>query len=130
MTSYGRPKGTAMATYRDLKARVQLATAEAAAETILENKRADRGQLTKVIAAAKQQHGVKIETISKFTVRSRVTRNNVNPAVRQGTPSPMITIKPCIVDPIAQISGMWSPINVTTGLSWQTGNRSLMFNIN
>ncbi len=123
MTSYGRPQGTAMATYRDLKARVQLATAQAAAETILvrknakmQNKRADRGQLTKVIAAAKQQHGVKIETISKFTVRSRVTRNNVNPAVRQGTPSPMITIEPYIVDPISQLSRMRSPINVTTGL--------------
>jgi hypothetical protein len=112
-----------MATYRDLKARVHLATAEAAAEFVLvrknakmKNKRADRGQLTKVIAAAKQKHGVKTETISKFMVFSRVTRNNVNPAVRQGTPSPVITIKPCIVDLIAQLSKIRSPINVTTGL--------------
>jgi len=32
LTSFGRPKGTTMETYRDLKARVQLATAEAAAK--------------------------------------------------------------------------------------------------
>jgi hypothetical protein len=69
-TSFGRPKGTTMVTYRDLKARVQLATAEAAAESVLvrenarrRNKRAERGTLTKIIAAAKQKHGVDTETI-------------------------------------------------------------------
>lgn len=123
ITSFGRPKGTTMATYRDLEARVQLATAEAAAEFILvrenakkKNKRAARGLLTKIIAATKQKYGVEAETISKYTVRSRVTRKKANPAVRQGTPSPMLTIKPCIVDLIAQLSRMRSPINVTTGL--------------
>ncbi|KAI2506247.1 hypothetical protein MHU86_8182 [Fragilaria crotonensis] len=123
VTLFGRPKGTTMATFRDLKARVQLATAEAAAEYILvrenakmRNQRAERGLLTRIIAAAKQKHGVETETISKYTVRSRVTRKKVNPAVRQGTPSPMLTVEPCIVDLIAQLSRMRSPINVTAGL--------------
>ena len=122
-TLFGRPKGTTMVTYRDLKARVQLATAEAAAEFVLvrenakrRNKRAERGALTKIIAAAKQNHGVDSETISKYTVRSRATRKRVNPSVCQGTPSPMLATEPYIVGLIAQLSRMRSPINVTTGL--------------
>jgi hypothetical protein len=77
LTSFGRPKDTTMETYRDLKARVQLATAEAASKYSVvkeiakkKNRRAERGLLTKMIDAAKQKHDVDWLFNKKIIVKS------------------------------------------------------------
>jgi hypothetical protein len=123
--SFGRPKGTTVASAREVKERVKLATAEAATEykivrdrAKMENKRATRGLLTKIVAAAKHKYRLDASTvISIATVWTRAQRNKLNPAInRGGTPSPMLTIEPYIVELILQLARMRLPINVTTGL--------------
>ena len=81
----------------------------------MRSERAERGKLTSIVAAAKHKYQVDAE-ISIFTVRTRARRNKVDPAVRQGTPSPMVSVEPFIVDLCAQLEDMRVPINVTTGL--------------
>jgi hypothetical protein len=120
----GRPKGSTQAHSRELKERLRLATAWAAAEYDIvrklskeNNRRAERGQLTKIIALGKKKYGLSDDVkISHFTVRTRAKRLRTNPLVPQGTVSPMIAIEPYIVDLIIQLSRMRSPVNVTTGL--------------
>ena len=121
---FGRPKGSTQAHSRELKERLRLATAWAAGEYDKirkvgkeNNGRAERGQLTKVIALGKIKYGLPDDVkISHFTVQTRAKRLQTNPLVPQGTVSPMIAIEPYIVDLIIQLSRMRSPVNVTTGL--------------
>ena len=61
--AYGRPKGTTMVHSRDLKERLRLATAEAAEEyrivretAKMRNRRAERGMLSSIVAAAKYKY--------------------------------------------------------------------------
>jgi hypothetical protein len=106
-----------------LKERVRLATTEDAEkyrivrETAkMRGKRAEQGKLTSIVAAAKRNYQVDAE-ISIFTVRTRAKQNKVDPAVRQGTPSPILSVEPFIVDLCVQLGDMRVPMtNVTTGL--------------
>ena len=81
----------------------------------MRSERAERGKLTSIVAAAKHKYQVDAE-ISIFTMRTRAKRYKVDPAVRQGTPSPMLSVGPFIVDLCAQLADLRVPINVTTGL--------------
>ena len=109
---------------RDLKERIRLATAEAAksystvrATARANNKpRAPKGELAKIVQTSKQKYDIEDVHISMETVRTRARRHNFDPAVSQGTPSPMLKIEPYIVETIAQLARMRSPINVKTGL--------------
>jgi hypothetical protein len=122
--AFGRRKGSTQAHSREMKERLRLAIAWAAGEYDIvrrngkkNNKRAPRGQLTKIIALGKKKCELPDDTkISHSTVRTRAKRVRTNPLVPQGTVSPMIAIEPYIVDLIIQLSRMRSPVNVTAGL--------------
>jgi hypothetical protein len=121
---YGRPKGRTNIQARDLKERIRLATAEAAksysivrATARANNKpRAPKGELAQIVRTSKQKYGVDDVHISIETVRTRAQRHIFDPAVAQGTPSAMLNIEPYIVETIAQLARMRSPINIKTGL--------------
>jgi hypothetical protein len=55
-------------------------------------------------------------TIHASTIRSQCKRNNLNPTIPQGTPSPMAAIEPHLIEVILQLSRMRCPINASTGL--------------
>jgi hypothetical protein len=80
---------------------LRLATAWAAGEF----DRAERGQLTKVIALRKEKYGLHDDVkTSLFPVPRRAKRLRTNPLETQATVSPMIAIEPYIVDLIIQLS--------------------------
>jgi hypothetical protein len=103
--SFGCPKGTTMIYSQDLKERVRLVTAEVATKyrdvrekAKLAYTRAKQGSLSKIVVDAKHKHAIiDAKNISIQTVRTRAKRNNLSPAVCQGTPSPMLRIEPYLV---------------------------------
>ena len=127
-SSFGRPKGTSVFNSKDLEERLQLATADAAQqysiareEARANNTRAARGALKKIIRISMKKYRLSHSSanmkINAETVRTRAKRGVLGPiTVAQGTPSPMLSIEPYVVELITQLSRMRSPINVTTGL--------------
>jgi hypothetical protein len=80
------------------------------------NKRAPKGLLTAIIHSMKVKYCVESASIKEATVRTRVLRNKLDPLCRGGTPSPMLSVEPCIVELVCQLGRMRCPINVKAGL--------------
>jgi hypothetical protein len=126
-SSFGRPKGTSVSYSQDIKERLQLAKAYAAQQYSIvreeaksNNKSAERGVLERIISTSIKKYGLSHLSnvkINAETIRTRAKRGILEPiTVEQGTPSPMLSLEPYIVELIIQLSRMRSPINVTTGL--------------
>ena len=123
-----RPKHSTMAFSRDYQQRIELATNHVnnqyravSYSTKKNNKsRVKKGELTKIIDAAKKIFDIQPSTSIKIeTIQSRLRNKTLNPAtgiVKQGTPSPMIAVEPYIVQVISQLAKMRTPISVSTGL--------------
>jgi hypothetical protein len=85
------------------------------------NRSSERGILKKIISTSMKKYGlshVLTVKVNAETIRTRAKQGLLEPiTVQQGTPSPMSSIEPYIVELITQwLSRMRSPINVTTGL--------------
>jgi hypothetical protein len=104
-SSFGRPKGTSVSHSKDLKERLQLATADAAQqysiareEATANSQRATRGTLKKIIRTSMTIYSLShasanIKINAETTVCTRAKRGVLQPiTVAQGTPSPMSSI--------------------------------------
>ena len=122
----GRPKGSTINSKRGANQRKAMAIFKAARvyKERLEQRRNNNassrlmnGELSTIIDDAKALYNVDGNvTIHASTIRSRCKRNNLNPTIPQGTPSPMAAIEPYLIEVILQLSRMRCPINASTGL--------------
>jgi hypothetical protein len=122
----GRPKGSTAKSKCEAKQRKRLATLEATRryQEELKKRRKQGGSTTRlmhstlatIIGKAKALYNVENLTIHPSTIRSRSKRNQINPVVLQGTPSPMAAAEPYLIAVILQLPRMRNPVNATTGL--------------
>jgi hypothetical protein len=122
--AFGRPKGTTLQNNIIMKRRIEVASEEAATRlsqvlkrTKVNNQRAAKGALTKIINECKVKHGIPCSLeIKKETIRSRVKRGK-HKGGNKGHTSPMIEIEPYLVEIIGQLASMRVPITCKEGLS-------------